>query len=66
MRKQYHLRPTGDDFDAWDVDRLIELSRNLRVEQVAVESIADLDTSYWFEGSGEPPTVRKVVELNRS
>jgi hypothetical protein len=65
VRKQYHLRPTGDGFDAWDVDRLIELSRGLRVEQVAVESIAELDSSYWFDGSGELPTVRKVVEHTR-
>jgi hypothetical protein len=65
VRKQYHLWPAGTGFDAWDVGRLIELSRELKVEKVAVDSIAEVDTSYWFEGSGEPATVRKVVEHTR-
>ncbi len=30
--KQYHLWPAGDGVDAWDVDRLVELSRELPVE----------------------------------
>ncbi|MDQ2728413.1 MAG: hypothetical protein M3Y91_11245 [Actinomycetota bacterium] len=61
MRKQYHFWPGDNGLDAWDVDRLIELSRGLPTERVAVESIAEIDTSYWFEGSAVA-TVRKVVE----
>lgn len=62
MRKQYHFWPAERGFDAWDVDRLVALSRNLPVERVAIESIDEIDTSYWFDGSAEVPTVRKVVE----
>ncbi len=62
MRKQYHFWPAEDGFDAWDVDRLIELSRDFSVERVAVSSIGEIDTQYWFDGSVELPTVRKVVE----
>lgn len=62
MRKQYHFWPGDEGLDAWDVDRLIELSRGLPIERVALDSIAEIDTSYWFEGSAEVPTVRKVVE----
>ena len=62
MRKQYHFWPANDGFDAWDVDRLIELSRDLPVETVTVESIGEIDTSYWFDASQDEPTVRKVVE----
>lgn len=29
---------------------------------VAVESMAEVDTVYWFEGSAAAPTVRAVVE----
>jgi hypothetical protein len=32
---------------------------------VAVESIREVDTEYWFDGSTEVPTVRKVVEHAR-
>ena len=65
MRKQYHFWPAERGFDAWDVDRLIALSRDLPVERVAVNSIREIDTEYWFDGSAEVPTVRKVVEHAR-
>lgn len=65
MRKQYHFWPAKRGFDAWDIDRLIALSRDLPVEQVAVDSIGEIDTQYWFDGSAEVPTVRKVVEHAR-
>ncbi|NUL48823.1 hypothetical protein F7P69_27010 [Cellulosimicrobium funkei] len=66
MRRQYHLWPAAErGFDAWDVDRLIALSRGLPIERVAVEAIGEIDTAYWFEGSGEVATVRKVVEHAR-
>jgi hypothetical protein len=62
VRKQYHFWPAERGFDAWDVDRLIELSRPLPVKRVAINSISEIDTAYWFDGSAEIPTVRKVVE----
>lgn len=65
MRKQYHLWPAEQGFDAWDVDRLIGLSAGLPIEVVAVDTIAEIDTEYWFDGSDEVPTVRKIVEHTR-
>lgn len=62
MRKQYHFFPGGKGLDAWDVDRLIRLSADLPLRAVPLESIKDLDTEYWFDGSWEVPTVRKVVD----
>jgi len=47
------------------VGRLIGLSRGLPVEMVLLDAIEDLDTAYWFDGSAERPTVRKVVEHTR-
>lgn len=65
MRKQYHFWPADPGFDAWDVDQLIERSRDLPVEPVAVASISEIDTAYWFEGITVEPTVRNVVEHAR-
>ena len=65
VRKQYHFWPGELGFDAWDVDRLIELSRGLPVERVRIDSIREVDTEYWFDGSAEVPTVRKVAEHAR-
>jgi hypothetical protein len=38
------------------------LSADLPLRAVPLESIKDLDTEYWFDGSWEVPTVRKVVD----
>ena len=62
MRKQYHFWPGDDGLDAWDVDRLIRLSTDLPIREIGLESITDVDTDYWFDGSAEVATVRKVVE----
>jgi hypothetical protein len=65
MRKQYHLWAAVQGFDAWDVGRLISLSRGLPVHAVAVASIGEVDTAYWFDGSTAAPTVRAIVEHAR-
>ena len=65
MQKQYHFWPGEDGLDAWDVDRLVELSRALPVKQVALESIDEIDSVYWFDGADEGPTVRHVVDHAR-
>lgn len=62
VRKQYHFWPGDDGYDAWDVDRLITLSRNLPVREVALSSIWEVDTVYWFNDETDPPTVRRVVD----
>jgi hypothetical protein len=61
VRKQYHFWPSANGFDAWDVDRLIELTRSLPVFDVDVSSIAQVDSVYWFDELHEP-TVRGVTE----
>ena len=65
MRKQYHLWPADTGFDAWDVDRLIGLSRGLPAQAVAVDSVREVDSVYWFDGSAPGPTVRAIVEHAR-
>jgi hypothetical protein len=68
MRKQYHFQPAASGsglFDAWDVDRLIAVSAHLPVEQVDVATIAELDTTYWSDGTGTSRTVRQIVEHAR-
>jgi hypothetical protein len=64
MRTQYHFWPAedgGDGWDAWDVDRLIQLSRDLAVEEVPLDSIEELDTPYWALPGALHPTVRELV-----
>ena len=57
MRTQYHTRPSAAGVDAWDVARLIGLSRELPIRQVALDSLWQVDTVYWTE----PFTVRQFA-----
>ena len=41
--------------------RLIELSRDLPIEEVAVDSFAEIDTVYWFDADYHRPTIRSVI-----
>ena len=61
MRKQYHVWPGQHGLDAWDVDRLIMLSRDLVPEEVPLAEIGEIDSVYWFTADTEP-TVRAVVD----
>lgn len=62
MRKQYHFWPGAAGLDAWDVDRLIELSGSLPVVDVTLKSIHEIDSVYWFDDRQERATVRRVVD----
>ena len=61
MRKQYHFRPGEVGLRAWDVDRLVRLSRHLKSELVTVAGIREVDEAYW----GQPMTCRDVAEHAR-
>jgi hypothetical protein len=62
VRKQYHFWPSERGLLAWDVERLIALSRELPAAPVGVDSLRELDQVYWFDGDQEQPTCRRVVE----
>ncbi len=59
MRKQYNFWPGPVGLDAWDVDRLIELSCDLPVKHIELASIWQLDTAYW--SPTQALTVRQIA-----
>ena len=59
MRKQYYFRPSPDGLLAWDVDRLVHLTRDFPVREVSLTSIRELDEPVF--GEDEPPTWRAFV-----
>jgi hypothetical protein len=61
VRKQYHFRPGPDGLRAWDVDRLVVLTKDLPVIQVPLSAIAELDQPYWYD-HGYAPTCRSIAE----
>ena len=51
-----------DGIDAWDVDRLLVLTRDFPIFKVEIAAIADIDSEYWFDGGRERATVRRIVD----
>jgi hypothetical protein len=58
MRKQYHFRPSVAGLMAWDISRLVALSKHLELQLVPLSSIGELDEPYWDERM----TCRRVAE----
>ena len=61
MRKQYHLRPKQNGFDAWDIDKLIEASKTFPVVSVNLDDIKDLDENFWYNGDNDVPSGRSIA-----
>ena len=61
MRKQYHFWPGDKGLDAWDIERLIDMTASLAAEEVPLTAIWEVDTVYWFDKT-QQPTVRAVLE----
>lgn len=65
MRKQYHLRPRHGRFIAWDVDRLVLLTKDFPRIRVPLEAIREIDEPHWFSGGAQDATCRAVMEHAR-
>lgn len=61
MRRQYCLRKSDDGLRAWDVGRLIELSRNFSVKRISISQIHEVNEPYWFEHEQALPTCMDVL-----
>jgi hypothetical protein len=65
VRAQYHFRRTELGLCAWDVRRLVELTRGLSREWVPLVAIRELDEPYWSDGGRQAMTCRAVVDHAR-
>jgi hypothetical protein len=62
VRPQYHFRRTGTGFDAWYVERLIELSKDLPLRYIDPISIAELRMNHWYSHDDDLPTPLSIIE----
>ena len=65
MRTQYHFRKSPAGLCAWNVHRLVELSRSLVPERVPLSSIRELDEPYWAGADSQKLTCREIVDHAR-
>jgi len=62
IRPQYYFRQSDQGLLAWDIRRLVELSRNFPVEYINVGSIAEVDEAHWYSHEGDSPTCRSLLQ----
>ncbi len=60
MRKQYYFQPSKNGFYAWDVDKLVELSKALPIISVKLDTIKEIDENFWNNVS---PDVHRGIRL---
>jgi hypothetical protein len=65
MRRQYHSRLVGSDTHVWDVHKLIRATRGLRVFDVPVCDIGEIDENWWYQDPGALPTPRSLAHHMR-
>jgi len=61
MRKQYYFRRSERGLLAWDVDRLITLTKHLNPRHIFVSAIRELDLPFASEFD-RAPTWRNIIE----
>lgn len=65
MRVQYHFRKSPKGLCAWNVSRLVELSRTLAPERVPLAAIHELDEPFWAGEENQKLTCREIVDHAR-
>jgi len=61
LRQQYHFRKSEKGLLAWDVLKLIELTKDFEIIQVPLNEIRELKETYWF-GLGAPPISEEIAQ----
>jgi hypothetical protein len=62
MRAQYHFRQSPNGLRAWNVHRLLDLTRAFPRERVPLTAIRELDEPYWCNEGTKQLTCREVVD----
>jgi hypothetical protein len=62
LRPQYHFRPSAQGLLAWNVRRLIALSRDFPVRSIKIGEIAELNENHWYAQGSAAPTCKSIAE----
>lgn len=62
IRAQYHFRHSERGVLAWEIRRLIALSKQLPVREIELCQITELDQDHWYRHGNVAPSCRSVVE----
>lgn len=60
MRKQYYFQPSQNGFYAWDVDKLIEKTKDMTPILIDINTIVGADDVFWYD-RGKAPTCKSIA-----
>jgi len=69
LHQQYHFRTSDQGLLAWDVSRLVRLSKDLPAFEKSVSEISELNESYWFSPDEEATCIdiiRHTKQINEA
>lgn len=61
MRQQYHHREVDGKTLIWNVNRLLELSKDFPIIHISLENIREVNEPYWF-AAGSTVTTKDILE----
>ncbi len=61
MRQQYHHREVDGKTLIWNVNRLLELSKDFPIIHISLEDIREVNEPYWF-AAGSTVTTKDILE----
>ena len=64
LRQQYHFRSSEKGLLAWDVLKLVELSKDFEAREVPLSEIKEFKESYWFD-DGKKATCEEITQHAR-
>ena len=62
LHQQYHFRQSDQGLLAWDVLKLIRLSRDVTVKHIPLSDIRELDENYWYGSTGDEPISKDIAK----
>ncbi len=65
IRPQYHFRRTENGIDAWYVERLIELSKDLPLQYIDPTDVSEIRENHWYFHDSSIPTPLSIIEHAR-
>ena len=65
IRAQYYFRQSDQGLLAWNIRRLVELTRDFPVERAQIADIAEIDETHWYDHEGDSPTCRSLLNHMR-
>lgn len=65
LRQQYHFRKVGKDIFIWDVNELLNISKDLPITYIPIEQLTELNEAYWSMPGNQTLTCKEIADHSK-